>query len=152
MTKFGSEIFTSDFAGDDGSANPQLLVALNLHTQMENEITRAAILSALQSARLLVPVVAQVESVNDDGTEKDSFISQVTFKSADGRTGLPVFTSIQSLQDWNPDARPIAQWASAIALSCLESNLDAMLIDMASPHRFALQGVDLITLANADKK
>lgn len=148
MTRFGSEIFTSDFAGDDGSADPQLLVALNLHTQMQNEITQAAILSALQNVRLLVPVVAQVDSVNEDGTEKDSFISHVTFKSADGRTGLPVFTSVQSLHDWNKDARPIAQWATAIALSCIDSNLDAMLIDMASPHRFALQGLQLIQLAN----
>lgn len=148
MTRFGTEIFSSDFSGDDGSADPQLLVALNLHTQMKTEVTQLAILNALQTARLLVPVVAQVESINDDGSEKDSFISQVTFKSADGRTGLPVFTSIQSLQDWNQDARPIAQWASAIALSCIESNLDAMLIDMASPHRFAVQGLDLIKLAN----
>ncbi len=147
MTRFGTEIFTSDFAGDDGSADPQLLVALNQNAQMPSVITESVILSALATARLLVPVVAQVDSLNEDGSEKDSHIAQVTFKSANGRVGLPVFTSLQSLKDWDPNARPIAQWANAIALSCVESNFDAMLIDMASPHRFAVQGIALLQLA-----
>lgn len=148
MTRFGTEIFSSDFAGDDGSADPQLLVALNQNVHSPSLISQNIILSALKNARLLVPVVAQVDSKNSDGTEKDSHISQVTFKSADGRVGLPVFTSLQSLNDWDANARPIAQWAQAIALSCVESDLDAMLIDMASPHRYAVQGVALLQLAN----
>jgi hypothetical protein len=149
MTRFGSEVFTSEFSGDDGSANPQLLIALNLNTQMPSVITEDSIINALTSSRLLVPVVAQVESVNADGSEKDSHISQVTFKSQDGRVGLPVFSSLQSLADWDPNARPVPQWATAIALTCIESNLDAMLIDIASPHRFAVQGLALIQLANS---
>jgi hypothetical protein len=149
MTRFGNEILTSDFSGDDGSADPQLLVALNLNAQMQSVLTENSILQALTTARLLVPVVAQVDSLNENGTEKDSHIAQVTFKSADGRVGLPAFTSIQALGDWDPSARPIAQWAHAIALNCVESDLDALLIDMASPHRFALQGLALIQLANS---
>jgi hypothetical protein len=149
MTRFGDEILTSEFSGDDGSADPQLLVALNLNAQMPSALTANSIIQALGTARLLVPVVAQVESVNDDGTEKDSHIAQVTFKSADGRVGLPAFTSLQALQDWDPKARPIAQWATAVAMSCVESDLDALLIDMASPHRFAVQGLALLQLANA---
>lgn len=149
MTRFGSEVFTSEFSDDDGSANPQLLIALNLNTHMPSKQTEESIINALSSSRLLVPVVAQVESVNLDGSEKDSHISQVTFKSQDGRVGLPVFTSLQSLSDWDPNARPVPQWATAIALSCIESNLDAMLIDMASPHRFAVQGLALIQLASS---
>ncbi len=148
MTKYGSEIFSSDFAGDDGSADPQLLIALNLNSQMPSPLTEASIIKALSTSRLLVPVVAQVDSLNEDGSEKDSHISQVTFKSADGRIGLPAFTSLQSLNDWDPNARPIPQWAKAIALTCVESNLDALLIDMASPHRFALQGLSLMQLAS----
>lgn len=148
MTRFGSEIFSSDFSGDDGSADPKLLIALNHYVQAPSQITEQVVLSALNNARLLVPVVAQVDSLTDDGTEKDSHISQVTFKSADGRVGLPVFTCIQALHDWNPNARPIAQWANAVALSCVESEIDAMLIDMASPHRYAVQGLALIQLAS----
>ena len=149
MTRFGNDILTSDFAGDDGSADPQLLVALNLNAQMPSALTANSIVNALTTSRLLVPVVAQVDTVNEDGTEKDSHIAQVTFKSADGRVGLPAFTSIQALQDWDPKARPIAQWATAIAKSCVESDLDALLIDMASPHRFAVQGLALLQLASA---
>lgn len=148
MTKFGSEIFSSDFAGDDGSADPQLLIALNLNSQMPSALTESSIINALSTARLLVPVVAQVDSLNEDGSEKDSHISQVTFKSADGRIGLPAFTSLQALNDWDPSARPIPQWAKAIALTCVKSNLDALLIDMASPHRFAVQGLSLMQLAS----
>lgn len=149
MTRFGNEILTSDFSGDDGSADPQLLVALNLNVQMPSVLTQNSVLQALTSARLLVPVVAQVDSKNDDGTEKDSHIAQVTFKSVDGRVGLLAFTSIQALQDWDPNARPIAQWASSIAKACVESDFDALLIDMASPHRFAVQGLALLQLASA---
>lgn len=151
MTRFGSDIFSSDFAGDDGTADAVLLRCLEQHASTPSAVTEVALLNALQTARLLVPVVAQVSSLNEDGTEKDSHISQVTFRSADGRIGLPVFTSLESLNAWDAQARPIAQWANAIALSCVESEIDAMLIDMASPHRYALQGISLLQIANFKK-
>jgi hypothetical protein len=148
MSRFGTEILTSEFSGDDGAADPELLDALKLHTHASSVETEQSVINVLAKSRLLVPVVAQIESKNLDNAEKDSYISQVTFKSADGRVGLPVFTSLQTLQEWNSDARPIAQWANAIALTCVESNIDAMLIDMSSEHRFAVQGLALLQLAN----
>ncbi|MCX6403619.1 MAG: SseB family protein [Actinobacteria bacterium] len=148
MSRFGTEILTSEFSGDDGSADPELLEALKLHSLASASETEQSVINVLKKSRLLVPVVAQIESNSSDNIEKDSYISQVTFKSADGRVGLPVFTSLQTLKEWNSEARPIAQWANAIALTCVESNIDAMLIDMSSEYRFALQGLPLLQLAN----
>ncbi|MEN9710364.1 MAG: hypothetical protein RL441_356 [Actinomycetota bacterium] len=138
MTRFGSEILSSDFPDDDGSANPELLAALHLHLRARTELTEAAIITSLRESRLLVPVVARVDEVDERGADKDSHIAAVTFQSRDGRVGLPAFTSLETLKQWDPEARPVPQKAVLVAASCLEQGLDALLIDMASEHRHAL--------------
>lgn len=143
MTRFGSEILTSDFPDDDGAAHPELLAALHLHTKVHSDLTEAGILTSLRSSRLLVPVVARADALDESGADKDSHIAAVTFRSRDGRTGLPAFTSMETLKEWDPEARPVPQKAVLVAASVLEQGLDALLIDMASAHRHALSAAAL---------
>jgi hypothetical protein len=149
MTHFGSEILGSEFPNDDGLANPELLLALEAHSKNATTYNNAQVLAAIaNSPRLLIPVVAQIDTQNDDGTEKDSSIMSVTFESSDGRIGLPVFTGTESLAEWDPEARPIPRSAKDIARSCLAENFDAMLLDMGSDHRYVIAKSSMEILAS----
>lgn len=147
MTRFGSEILTSDFPDDDGAAIPEVLAALHVHALSKTALTEAGVITALRGTRLLVPVVARVDAVDERGADKDSHIAAVTFLSQDGRVGLPAFTSLESLSEWDPNARPIPQKAELVAQSCVQQGLDGLLIDMASSHRCALGKAALERLA-----
>jgi hypothetical protein len=149
MTHFGSEILGSEFPDDDGLANPELLLALEQHAANATTYNSAQVLAALgNSPRLLIPVVAQIDTQNDDGTEKDSSIMSVTFESSDGRIGLPVFSGVEALAEWDPEARPIPRSAKDIARSCLAENFDAMLLDMGSAHRYVIAKSSMEILAS----
>jgi hypothetical protein len=139
MTRFGSEILESEFPNDDGLANPDVISALIDFASASTPENDMHVLAALIKApRLLIPVVAQVETVNHDGTEKDSSIMSVTFESSDGRIGLPVFSGIEALSQWDPEARPIPRSVRDIAKSCLAESFDAILLDMSSDHRYVI--------------
>ncbi|MET0839832.1 MAG: SseB family protein, partial [Marmoricola sp.] len=100
------------FAGDDGSAAPHLTAALAAYDEApaDRDAHRAALV-ALAGARLLVPVVALLGEVEVDDAglahDKTSDMAAVLMTGQDGRTALLAFTGSASLQQWNPEARPV---------------------------------------------
>ena len=146
MTRFGTDITPSSFPDDDGAADSEVLAALHIHAASQSALTEAGVITSLRGTRLLVPIVAHADSVDETRAEKDSHIAAVTFESRDGRVGLPAFTSLDSLREWNPEARPLPQFAENVAQSCIDQGFDALLIDMASSHRCALTKPALIRL------
>lgn len=125
------------FADDLGEADAGLVELLERHAAAPAEVPRQLVLEALRGKRLLLPVV-------DVGQGE---LQGVVFTSADGRRGLPAFTSLAALQEWDQKARPLPQFAGFLARHCLKEKLSALLVDMASPHRFAVQGMELAVVA-----
>jgi len=150
MTRFGSDILVSQFPDDDGMADPALIDLLQRVASSPTEADVVALVVALQSARFLVPVVSQVDSM-EAGVEKDSHMASVTFVASDGRVGLPVFTGTDAMNDWDPLSRPVPRAALDVFRQAHADGNDAVLIDMASDHRFAVQGTMLNLLAGAIK-
>ena len=70
MTRFGSEILTSNFPDDNGSANPEVMAALHVHALTKTALTEAGVITSLRGTRLLVPVVARADEVDDFGAIK----------------------------------------------------------------------------------
>lgn len=105
---------------DDGTANPQLLIALS-GTDQE-------LVDALRGQRLFVAVLSNLISKNDDGSEKESEMSLAVI-SHDGATALPVFSSIDALSSWRRDARPVQVLAEAAALQAVTDEMAAIIID-----------------------
>ncbi len=147
MTRFGTEILRSEFPDDDGSAPAALLAALRWHAMHKSAMSAAAVMTELADSRLLVPVISRVDVRDERGADKDSHIASVIFESRDGRRGLPAFTSVEALKQWQKDARPIAQHAHLVAASALDQGCDGLLLDMASDHRWAVTGEALKRLA-----
>ena len=133
----------SAFAGDDGRADPVLRQAL------ESGDAEGTLARLRQGARLLVPIVAVLEEIDEDGADKSSHMASVSLVQADGRRGLLAFTSIDTLMAWDPLARPVPAAAPDVAAAALEEGADGVLVDIAGPIRFALDGDALQAVAAA---
>jgi hypothetical protein len=158
------------FRNDDGSADQEVVAALADFAAGHR--AEHAVLTALANSRLLVPVVAvlaeQIEPARPAVAESDasaaieatlarpaiqgekaSEMAMPTLVGIDGRRAVPAFTSLESLTRWQPDARPVpvtaaAVWQSACADSC------AVVIDVAGPVPFAVEGARLAALARGE--
>ena len=96
-------------------------------------------------ARLLVPIVAVAEGEVADSAPH---MASVTLVQPDGRRGLLAFTCLETLRAWEPDARPVAAAAPDVAAAALAEGADGVLVDIAGPVRFALDGDALRLVAS----
>ena len=137
------------FAGDDGAAQPELARALA--GWAADPATYAEVLAVLQRSRLLVPVVAVLGEVEYDADglahDKTSDMATVLLQGADGRLALLAFTGTASLTAWDPAARPVPVAAALAARSALQDGASALVVDLAGPVRFVVEGEDLRGLA-----
>jgi hypothetical protein len=70
-----------------------------------------------------------------------------TLIGRDGRRGVLGFTSMDNLHRWRPDARPVAVHARAACRAVLDENAHALVLDVAGPVQFAIEGNRLYTFA-----
>ena len=88
----------------------------------------------------------ELSSAPGDGsviTQSSDTRQYVTFVAGDGRRAVLAFSSLDALHAWDADARPLPQAGREIAVSVLAGGLDALIIDIASARRVALQGEPL---------
>lgn len=159
------------FRDDDGSADPVVAAALRAFAVAQG--SEQGVLAALAGSRLLVPVVAvlaeQLSPADPsgpggepgsgpggagggggaEGGEKASEMAMPTLIGQDGRRAVPAFTCMDSMRQWQPDARPVPVaarhvWQAAEADSC------AVVIDVAGPVPFAVEGARLAALARGE--
>lgn len=137
------------FAGDDGTADPE--VGRALAAWAADPATEPRLLELLAHARLLVPVVAVLgdTETGDDGrvTEKHSDMAVLTLTVPSGRRALPVFTSVSALARWRPEARPVAVSSPQALRAAAQEGADTLVIDLAGPVTYELTGPALRTLA-----
>jgi hypothetical protein len=137
------------FAGDDGTAPPDVAAALAAYSADTSAAN--ATLAVLQHARLLVPVVAVAGEVEHDerglARDKTSDMATVLIRRPDGRTGLLAFTGAESMARWDPAARPVPVSMRRAAQAARQDGADALLVDLAGPTRFVVEGEDLEALA-----
>jgi hypothetical protein len=139
------------FGGDTGEADARLVDALARYDEAPDRLHHPA-LAALQDARLLVPVVAMLGEVELDerglAVEKTSDMATVLLTGRDGRTALLAFTSVEALHRWKSDARPVPVTARTAARAARQDGADALVVDVAGPVLFAVEGADLRCLAD----
>jgi hypothetical protein len=136
------------FSDDDGSAAPALAAALAAYARDRGTPGEAgaerAVVEALHSARLLVPVVALLgeAETGPDGLrrEKSSDMAVPTIQAPDGRRALPAFSSTETLARWRPDARPVAVPLPQALQALAYERADTLLIDLAGPVAYELTG------------
>jgi len=137
------------FPGDTGAADPAVAEALTEYAA--GRAPYVAVLAALCSARVLVPVVAVLSEVEYDDAglarDKSADMATVLLTGADGRQGLLAFTSLDALQTWQSDARPVPVKVRDAAEAALHDGATALLVDLAGPVPFVVEEADLRALA-----
>lgn len=145
----GAQLIESSFPDDDGTPPPVLVEALDAWAK--DPSTSAGVLRALQGCRLLVPVVALLGEVEYDENglahDKSSDMAAVLMQGRDGRMALLAFSGTAPLTAWNAEARPVAVPAQVAAQSALQDDAVALVLDVAGPRTFVVQGDDLVGLA-----
>jgi hypothetical protein len=138
-----------EFAGDDGTVQGPLAAVLAAYDDGRASVRDVA--QVLATARLMTPVVAVLDEAGEspDGLsqEKSSHMASVSLVAADGRRGLLAFSSVQSMNAWDPAARGIPALGSTVAAGAVEEHADALLLDIAGPVRVAVEGAVLRALA-----
>jgi type III secretion system (T3SS) SseB-like protein len=132
------------FDNDDGSADPALAKALA-------EGDHGALLAALTTARLLVPVVAMLGEVEYDENglahDKTSDMAVALLQGQDGRNALLAFTSTETLARWSPDARPMPAQSQVVATAAVQEGAAAIVLDVAGPAAGVIETDDVRRLA-----
>lgn len=145
----GTRIPDSGFGADDGSVPSGVTAALAAYDA--DGSTYAETLAVLQRARLLVPVVAVAGDVevDDQGLahDKTSDMATVLLTGKDGRIALLAFTGMEPLRAWDPQARPVPVRTALAARSAVQDGAQALVIDVAGPTRFVIEGDDLTAVA-----
>lgn len=137
----GDSAYIHNFEDDDGAADPGYLAALAALASGDGD--EAAVVAALATARVFVPILATLAEEADGAgglqADKQADMALVTLKAPDGRTAMPVFTSAASLQAWHPEARPVAVYAARAALSAVAENAELLVLDPGSAVTFVVR-------------
>jgi hypothetical protein len=123
------------FAGDRGEADPVVRRALAAAGGGTDPYLGAV--AALGGARLLLPIAP----------DADGDLSAVRTTSADGRTGLLVFTGQDALRAWQPAARPVPCTLDDVAATAVETGADAIVVDLAGPATLVIEAGLIAELA-----
>ncbi len=138
------------FAGDDGGTAAEVVAALAAY-DADPDARYEATLAVLQHHRVLVPVVAVAGEVEVDEAglahDKTADMATVLMRGRDGRTALLAFTGSASLRAWQADARPVPVLLPKAATAAVQDGAEALVVDVAGPVRFVVEGDDLRQLA-----
>ena len=128
-------------ANDDGSAPAELSAILDRFRR--GEATHGQVVDVVRSARFLIPLVAEAGGVehNAEGlrVEKTQELSIVSVAGPDGRSVLPVFSSVAAMSRWNETARPVPADGTRVALAAASESTELVVIDPGSDTEFALR-------------
>lgn len=140
-------------SGDDGSAPPRLLEAIRRFRL--RELGEVEVVDEIRRSRLLVPLVAQLgdTGISSSGhlVDKSQELSIVTVVGPDGRSVLPVFTSVAATSHWNPKARPIPADGPRIALAAASEGTDLVVVDATSDTEFAIRRPAIWAMAQSER-
>lgn len=140
------------FVDDRGETPPELAEALagfRAGRYRQHEVVRV-----FATSRVLIPLltVAGDVGLTPDGrtVDKTQELSIVTVQAPDGRSVLPVFSSVAAMQRWNPEARPVPNYGRNVAVAALDDGNSLVILDPTSPEtEFGIRRPSLWALAQA---
>ncbi|NDK33044.1 SseB family protein [Nesterenkonia haasae] len=136
------------FDGDDGLTTPVLGEARR--RLLAGDTDEPGFVNALAGQRLFAPVIASGHADAEQG-DKEADISLVTLTATDGRSAMPVFTSVEELTAWHPEARPVAAEAERVMLAALAEGAQLLVLDPSSTTlTFVVRGPAMEALARGE--
>ena len=136
------------YAGDRGEPDPEVRALLAVAGRGRDAYLRAV--AALCTARFLLPIVAVGDGGGDaPDPDRHAELRAVLLSTADGSTGMPVFTGLDALTAWQPGARPLPCRLDEVAATAGQAGAVALLVDVAGPSPLVIEEGLVAELANA---
>ena len=138
----GRELSASGFEDDRGDADPAVRAAATAVLTAPTVQAEVDLMVQVAGARWLVPIVAvPVDTQIHQGmrVEGHAEMAAVTLTGRDGESALPVFSGLDSLMVWDPDARPVPVTAERAAQAAVSEGCSTILLDLGSEYAVALR-------------
>jgi len=136
------------YAGDRGEPDARVRTLLALAGRGKDDYLRA--IAALCTARFLLPIVAVGDDSSDrPDPDRHAELGAVLLTTADGSTGMPVFTGLDALSAWQPGARPVPCRLDEVAATARQAGAVALLVDLAGPSPLVIEDGLISELADA---
>jgi len=146
----GREFRPHPFAGDDGSAPERLKEALDGWSRDPSGAALSEVVESLRDSRVLVPLIAQAGDFGHtpEGrvVEKTQELSIVTVKGPDDQPVGLMFSDVESLANWRPEARPQPAEALRAAAWALEEGLTRLVMNPSTATECVLRRGALVAL------
>lgn len=152
----GREFEENPFANDDGSASEEFETAITTLRGSKPGSTEAVsahidVIEALRGARLLVPLLAEAGDVGVSPTglvvDKTQELAIVTVAGPSGQKVLPVFSCVETMQNWNAQSRPVPVQARKAALAAVADGASWMVVDPGSSTEIVIKRPELEAIA-----
>lgn len=129
----GRDLTPSHFPGDMGERNEAVATALEALDAGEDP-TRERLVAALAGTRILIPIqaIATETAETENGLHADnaSDMAMVKLRMRDGQVALPIFTSLEALAAWSPEARPVPMVLEKAAQSAVAEGCTCLAVDL----------------------
>jgi hypothetical protein len=145
----GRSFSENPFSQDDGLADRKLIQSISDYQSGLGRIEQVA--RAFAEARLLIPLIANLgkseEGEHGLKVDKSAELSIVTVTTPDGQNALPAFSSVESMQLWNPSARPVPNFGRAVALAAASEGNTRIVLDPISKTEFVIRRPAIAAIA-----
>lgn len=145
----GRRFEENPFDGDDGTAAPELITVLERFRA--GEASESQVIDVLRDVRLLIPLVSHAGDVGVNArgqkVDKTQELAIVTVAGPDGRTVLPVFSSVAAMNHWRAETRPVPASAVRVALAAAGEQTDVVILDPTGEREFAIKRPALWAMA-----
>lgn len=142
------------FAGDDGSAPVLLAQALQRYGLEPSEEALSAVVHALRSERVLVPLLAEAGAygTTTDGrvVEKSQELSVVSVAGPDGEPMGVAFSTAALMAQWNKDSRPVPSGFDRVAAWALGEGIPRVVLDPTGPAELVLRRSALVAVVTGE--
>lgn len=132
---------THQYPTDTGETEQKLARVLEMFSH--GEAGEEDVVQALRGTRVFAPVVAQLSQahITDEGlvSDKESDMALVSIQAPDGRKALPLFTDVDALTQWHPQARPVAADIRKTSLSAVEDENQLMVVNPGQDVTFVVR-------------
>ena len=138
----GRELSASGFEADTGRGDERLRAAAQAVAEDPTPEHEQQLMDRVAAARWLVPIVAVPVDTEIHGgmrVEGHAEMAAVTLTGRDGESALPVFSGIDSLAAWDPQARPVPMTSDRAAQAAVSEGCATMLLDLGSAYAVALR-------------
>ena len=145
----GRSFDINPYSGDNGEADSNLIEAISKF--QSGQLTADEVLKAMGQARLLIPLIANLgeggEGAHGHQVDKSADLSIVTVLTPDNQRALPVFSSVATMNHWNPEARPVPNDGRKVALAAASEGNTRLVLDPMSETEFVVRRPGIAAIA-----